>query len=472
MDYQEYLSYAQHHRVVPIYRIFEEDLLTPMGIYASLEKCSPSYILESVGDPRDLGRFSFIGLETTPLTGDRDNLTLEAIETALKGYRGPQISELPQGYASIIGYMAYHAVEDIHPIKLLNRPRIPKYRFMFSKTVIVLDHLKHRLIIVCNVLNPGPEDYRGAVDRIHEIYATLKEEPLKPLKAKPAGPPLVFQSRFSRADYLGAVKKARELIVAGDIFQVVLSRKFTARGKIDGFSLYRELRRENPAPYLSYIRFPDYEILSSSPEMLVRMTPDLVETAPIAGTRAVKNDGRDLQREEELLQDEKDLAEHLMLVDLGRNDLGKISEAGTVRVKEFQKVRQFSRVMHLVSRVEGRPLGNLNAIDALRAVFPAGTVTGAPKLRAMEIIDALEPEARDLYAGAVVLMDQSGHLNSSISIRTIQLREDEIIVQAGGGIVHDSNPHHEYTEIENKARAMFKAIEKAYEGEVHYDCDH
>lgn len=245
-----------------------------------------------------------------------------------------------------------------------------------------------------------------------------------------------------------------------------------ATGQIDGFSLYRNLRQSNPAPYLSYIKFPELEILCSSPEMLVRMNHSFVETAPIAGTRAIKEDGKDHLREAELLTDEKDLAEHLMLVDLGRNDIGRISKAGTVKVPEYCQAKHFSKVMHLVSSVRGTPLEHVTAIDCLKATFPAGTVSGAPKIRALEIIDELEPDSRDLYAGSVVMLNQYGHLNSCISIRTIHLKQDEIIIQAGGGIVHDSNPEHEYLESLNKASALFNAIEKTYRGAVNYDFDY
>lgn len=472
MKLNEFLEYSKSHAVVPIYKIYDEDLLTPIAAYTKLADYQPSYILESVGDPKNLGRFSFIGLETTALTEPDNQLDLQAIESIISSYKGPEISELPPYYASIIGYMAYNAIEDVHPIQLKHEKHIPKYQFLFSKTVVAMDHLKHQLIIICNTVDPEPNDYNAAMKRIDHIYNQLQKPMAPPTRSIQPAETMVFESNFEKKDYLESVEKAKDYIVAGDIFQVVLSQKFTAQGKIDGFHLYRHLRKENPAPYLSYLRFPGFEILCSSPEMLVRMTHDVVETAPIAGTRAVKNDGRDAIREQELLNDEKDLAEHLMLVDLGRNDIGKISRPGTVKVQEYCKAKYFSKVMHLVSSVTGTPSENATPIDGLRATFPAGTVSGAPKLRAMEIIDELEPDSRDLYAGSIVLLNQSGHLNSCISIRTIQLREDHIVVQAGGGIVYDSNPEHEYLETLNKASAMFKAIENAYEGEVQYDFDY
>lgn len=472
MKLNEYLDYANEYEVVPIYKIYDEDMLTPIAVFSKLSHYNPSYILESVGDPQNLGRFSFIGLETTPLTTPDNAMHLDDIEALFSKYKGPEIDQLPPYYASIIGYMAYNAIEDIQPIKLRHKNQIPKYQFLFSKTVIAIDHLKHQLIIICNTTSPKESDYQEVMLHIDRIYNELQANGPSNPKVQASHDKLIFKSNFNKPDYVKSVEKAKDYIVAGDIFQVVLSQKFTAQGKIDGFHLYRHLRKENPAPYLSYLRFPGFEILCSSPEMLVRMTHDIVETAPIAGTRAVKNDGRDALREQELLKDEKDLAEHLMLVDLGRNDIGKISQPGTVEVNEYCKAKHFAKVMHLVSSVTGVPQEEATPIDGLRATFPAGTVSGAPKLRAMEIIDELEPDSRDLYAGSIVLLNQSGHLNSCISIRTIQLRDDQIIVQAGGGIVYDSNPDHEYLESLNKASAMFKAIEKAHEGDVQYDFDY
>lgn len=426
--------------------------------------------MESVGDPIDLGRYSFIGLDTVLLTENETINDFEGVSALTEVYKGPVIEALPACTASIIGYMSYNAIEDIYPIKLSHKSRIPKYQFMLSKTVIAFDHLHHQLIIMVNVLNPKRADYEEAMKKIDSIYAQLQQ----PIVTAPEDvsvdlPPLVFQSNYDNQTYCKAVEKAKKYIVAGDIFQVVLSQKFTAKGKMDGFTLYRNLRKENPSPYLSYIRFPEIEILCSSPEMLVRIDDRKVETAPIAGTRGVKNDGKDDLRAKELLSDEKDLAEHLMLVDLGRNDIGKVSRPGSVAVTSYCQAKSFSKVMHLVSHVEGTPKETTTSMDALKATFPAGTVSGAPKLRAMEIIDELEPDSRDLYAGSVLMLNQSGHLNSCISIRTIQLKSDSIIVQAGGGIVYDSNPAHEYLEVLNKSKAMFNAIEKAYAGEVQYD---
>ncbi len=472
MSLSDYLDHMKKYNVVPIYKIYDEDMLTPISVYLKLDKFSPTYILESAADPNNLGRFSFVGLETIPLIDTSDSLNINEVEKIISIYKGPQISALPPYYAGIIGYMAYGAIEDIHPIRLREKSNIPLYQFVFSKTVIVIDHLKHQLIIICNSSNPTEKAYNAAMDKIDEIYKML-QEPIVEIKHDSPKPPfLLFKSNFKKGDYISSVNTIKNYIAAGDIFQAVLSQKFTAKGNIDGFNLYRHLRKENPSPYLSYIRFPELEILSSSPEMLVRISSEIVETSPIAGTRAVKNDSRDSLRAKELLEDEKDSAEHLMLVDLGRNDIGKISIPGSVKVKEYHRVKYFSKVMHLVSSVVGIPLEGITPIDALRATFPAGTVSGAPKLRAMEIIDELEPDSRDLYAGSIVMLGQSGHLNSCISIRTIQLRDNQIIIQAGGGIVYDSVPEHEYKESLNKASAMFKAVEKAYKGDVRYDFDY
>jgi len=479
MSYEEYQQLKEEYSVVPVYKTIEEDQLTPIGMFNKLSAYKPTYILESVGDPQHLGRYSFIGLETEYLTEADNELTFDAIEALVNRYTGPEIEALPSSYASIIGYMAYNSIEDIHPITVNKRSSIPKYQLMFSNLVIVHDHLKHRLTIIANVLNGKADDYDGAMEKIEMVYQMListdnqnSVETRVSTETNKASDPLVFHSNFAKPDYVAAVNKAKDYIVAGDIFQVVLSQKFTASGRLEGFDLYRNLRKENPSPYLSYIRFPNIEVLCSSPEMLVKTDGHIVETAPIAGTRAVKRDGKDHLREAELLNDEKELAEHLMLVDLGRNDIGKVSKPGTVRVPEYCQAKHFSKVMHLVSSVEGDVCNDTTAMDCLRATFPAGTVSGAPKLRAMEIIDELEPGPRDLYAGSLMMFTQSGQLNSCISIRTIQLIQNEIIVQAGGGIVYDSNPEDEYLEVLNKSRALFNAIEKTYEGDITYDFDY
>jgi anthranilate synthase component 1 len=472
MTYEQYLELAKTHRIVPVYKIVDEDMLTPIGIFDKLSAYQPSYILESIGDPKNLGRYSFVGLDSDLITGGEGGLDYGGLDALLSKYKGPELDVLPTCYASIIGYMAYNAIEDIHPLKLNKTSSIPKYQFMFSRTVVVIDHLKHQLILIYNVENPKAKEYRRAIGVLNQIYEALVAEKSLSASKSQGGGPLVFESNFAKEDYVAAVNKAKSYIEAGDIFQVVLSQKFTARGTLDGFSLYRNLRKENPSPYLSYIRFKTIEVLCSSPEMLVRLDGTTVETAPIAGTRAVKDDGKDHLRAEELLNDEKDIAEHLMLVDLGRNDIGKISKPGTVTVAEYCQAKYFSKVMHLVSSVKGQPSEGVSGLDALKATFPAGTVSGAPKLRAMEIIEELEPDSRDLYAGTIVLMNPSGHLNSCISIRTIQLLEDQVVVQAGGGIVYDSNPDHEFLEVLNKSRAMFNAIEKTNKGGITYDFDY
>lgn len=472
MTYDSFMDLSKSYPVVPVYKIYEEDLLTPIGIYNKLKAYDPSFILESVGDPKNLGRYSFIGLESDLLTTPDNTMSLSEVETIISNYNGPEIKELPPYYASVIGYMAYNAVEDIHPVTLRHKSTLATYQFMFSKTVVAFDHLTQQLIIIANVVNPTPEDYARSMTKIESIYKTLQMNNMDTTPAIGDTTPITFTSSFKKKDYFKAVEKVKDYILAGDVFQVVLSQKFTAKVSIDGFDLYRNLRKVNPAPYLSYIRFPDVEILCSSPEMLVRMNSELVETAPIAGTRAVKSDGKDHLREAELIKDEKDLAEHLMLVDLGRNDIGRISKAGTVTVPEYCQAKYFSKVMHLVSSVKGIPLETVTPIDSLRATFPAGTVSGAPKIRALEIIDEIEPTSRELYAGSVVMLNQSGHLNSCISIRTIQLKKEEITIQAGGGIVYDSTPEHEYLECLNKASALFEAVEKTYKGEINYDFDY
>jgi anthranilate synthase component 1 len=466
------MNLANNFRIIPVYKSIEDDLLTPIAIYKRLEHLNPTYILESAEDPKTIGRYSIIGLDTEPLFTEDQIFNLDDLKKRLGEFTGPKYDDLPPYYAGIIGYMAYNSISEFYPISLKQTANIPSYQFLFSRIVIAIDHLKHRIVIISNTDSPSKEAYEISIKQIEMIYQVISKNAVQTTQPLGNLPSLHFHSNFEKDNYMDAVSKAKEYILAGDIFQVVLSQKFTANGKIDGFELYRELRKQNPAPYLSYIKFPEFQILCSSPEMLVMMDLEKVETAPIAGTRAVKNDGQDERRAHELMDDEKDNAEHLMLVDLGRNDIGKICKPGSVIVDEFAQVKQYSKVMHLVSRVTGKPKEDVTPVDALKATFPAGTVSGAPKLRAMEIIDELEPDSRDLYAGSVVLLGQYGQLSSCIAIRTIQLRDDQIILQAGGGIVHDSVPEHEYLEILNKSRALFSAVENAYKGDVQYDFDY
>lgn len=460
-----------HAEIRPMTRQLKTTLSTPPALFLRLQQTHPAFfLLESLGEARDLGRYSYIGLEPVALEDLTGPFELEQADQALQRIRCHCPPGLPPLSAGIVGHVSYHAVERLYPMKLERKPQLPTHQFYLALGLVVLDHQTQELTLVRNCLEDSAQSRLEATRWLDALETVLSEALVEPPLEKSAAPePLVFRSSFSRQDYLRAVDRIQDYIRAGDVFQVVLSQQFTAHGHPDGFGLYRRLRLCNPSPYLSYIRFPGFEVLCSSPEMLVRMGPDLIETVPIAGTRAVLKDGEDDRRAAELAQDPKELAEHLMLVDLGRNDIGRVSCPGTVSVPSYCQVQQFAEVMHLVSKVHGVPQPGIGPAAGLFSAFPAGTVTGAPKLRAMEIIDELEPCPRELYAGAIVMLDPQGALNSCIAIRTITLRQGLITVQAGAGIVHDSVPEAEYQETLNKASALFRAIEASTAGGVRYD---
>lgn len=457
--------------IVPVTRRISTDLLTPVSLFLKLQGFSqPFFLLESIGDEQDLGRYSYVGLDPIALESLIGPFTLDQADKALKSLKCHEDSSFPNLLSGIVGHVAYHGIETVYPISLKHNSELPAHQFFLAQGMAVLDHLRKDLILVHNLIDPTQQDLLDAEKHLDRMIDELTKPGSDASWEIPQeSAPLTFRSSFRKTDFLKAVIKAKDYIHAGDVFQVVLSQQFTATGVLNGFNLYRHLRRSNPAPYMSYIRFPEFESLCSSPEMLVRMSPDRIETVPIAGTRPVMNDGLDDERADDLLKDPKELAEHLMLVDLGRNDMGKVSMPGTVEVTDYCKVQRFSNVMHLVSKVQGIPKPGTGLVEGMLSAFPAGTVTGAPKLRAMEIIDELEPVPRGLYAGAIVILDPHGQLNSCIAIRTITLKDDTITLQAGAGIVYDSDPEMEYQETLNKARALFNAIEASTTGGVTYD---
>lgn len=454
-------------------RRIETDLLTPVSLFLKLrELTTPFFLLESIGDEADLGRFSYLGFDPNDLEALIGRFSLSEADKALSCITCVCPQDMPCLFSGIVGHVSYHGIEDIFPIHLKNSSDLPTHRFMLAGGMAIMDHRKNEIYLVKNLIDPSQEQFEDAEKHLASLEAGLFDASLNTSQEiQLVETPLTIKSSFTHKGFLRAVEKAKDYIAAGDVFQVVLSQRFTAKGDIDGFSLYRQLRRFNPAPYLSYIRFPEFEALCSSPEMLVRMDRSSIETMPIAGTRPLLGDGRDEQRATELLQDTKELAEHLMLVDLGRNDMGKVSQPGTVEVKDFCKVKNFSKVMHLVSNVKGVPLGDVGPVEGMLSAFPAGTVSGAPKLRAMEIIDELEPVPRNLYAGAIVILDPGEKLNSCIAIRTITIENGTLTIQAGAGIVYDSDPEMEYQETLNKARALFSAVKSCTKGGIRYDFD-
>jgi len=340
---------------------------------------------------------------------------------------------------------------------------------MFYKTVLAFDHLRHQIHIISNLLvdeskEPLDVQYAQATEEIHRIESILRMS-IEPPVPTTSTEELVVRSNFEKNDYLNAVTKAKEYIAAGDIFQVVLAQRFEVDLKTSPFEVYRALRIVNPSPYMYFLKMPDTSIVGSSPEMLVRIQGNEVSYRPIAGTRPRgANDVEDERLAQELKADEKERAEHIMLVDLGRNDLGRVCKYGTVHVEELMFIERYSHVMHLVSSLRGQLPANIDRLDTMMACFPAGTVSGAPKVRAMQIIDELEPTRRGVYSGAIMYLDFSNNLDSCIAIRTLVVKGNKGYIQAGGGIVADSIPEGEYTETVNKSRALLRAIQLAQRG--------
>jgi anthranilate synthase component 1 len=478
------------YNVIPIAHHFLDDTETPVSAFLKLRQIAGCFLLESAEQGLRQGRYSFLGVkawESIRLTGNRVAVRHGGVDTFydlkanggdpfafmaahLGRYRVPPLEGLPPFVGGAVGYFGYDCIR--HVEKLPDAPPddlgLPDMAFLLTDVIVVFDHLRHTITLLTNIFRDEEAHfetaYRAAVARLAEVKQRLRAPIPAPNwslgRAAPLDVPVT--SRFEKGRFLKAVERVREYIHAGDAFQVVLSQRFERPVNVSGFSIYRGLRAVNPSPYMYYMSFRDFEVVGSSPEPLVTVADGRAETRPIAGTRPRgSNPAEDAALAEEMLGDEKERAEHLMLVDLGRNDLGRVSRPGTIKVDEFMEVERYSHVMHMVSSVTGELSDGVTATDALRAVFPAGTVSGAPKVRAMEIIDGLEPTRRGPYAGAIGYMSYSGDLDSCIYIRTILGRDGRAYVQAGAGIVADSDPEFEYTETVNKARAQFRAIEVA-----------
>jgi anthranilate synthase component 1 len=469
---------AAQGNLAPVYREVAADLETPVSAYLKVARGGHSFLLESVEGGERLARYSFIGTEPYRVLRTEPSAALDqssgdpllAIEDELRRFRVVSLPGLPRFHGGAVGYLSYEVVRHFEPrVPAASRDPLglPEAIFMFTDTLLVFDHLHHNIKVVTHARLDGDieSSYRQALWRIDELVARL-EKPLTALpyeeRASPCGRKPRIASNMARAEFIAKVERAKEYIVAGDIIQVVISQRFQRPTGAHPFAVYRALRTVNPSPYMYYLELGDCQIVGASPELLVRVEDGVVATHPIAGTRPRGRDPEeDRALEEELRGDEKEKAEHIMLLDLGRNDIGRVSEPGTVQVSQLMDVERYSHVMHLVSHVSGRLRSEMTPYDALRACFPAGTVSGAPKIRAMEIIAELEPEQRGPYAGAVGYFDLSGNLDTAITIRTIVMKDGVAHVQAGGGIVFDSVPEREYQESVNKAQALMRAIEQA-----------
>jgi anthranilate synthase component I len=489
-DFREFQRLAKQGNLIPVYDVLSADLLTPVSAYLRLAQGARySFLLESVEGGEKIARYTFAGAnpeEVFRYAGgacvleSRDRLIWEErdpvtfLRARIDRFRPVRLAGLPPLIAGAIGYFSYDMVRLIERLPRQLRDEIGLYdaMLMFYHGLIAFDHVQHRLWIVRNVYTEGPGNlrvkYHAAVREIRRTRQLLDqpapaEQPKKEKKKHAA--PLKVSSNFRRGEYLAAVRKAKNYIRAGDIFQVVLSQRFSAKTHAEPFAIYRALRALNPSPYLFYLQLNDVAVVGSSPEMLVKVQGREVFYRPIAGTRPRgKDEAEDLRLEKEMLSSEKERAEHIMLVDLGRNDLGRVCDYGTVKAEQLLTVERFSHVMHIVSSLRGRLREDVDCFDALMACFPAGTVSGAPKVRAMEIIEEFERARRGIYAGGVLYLDFAGNLDSCIALRTMVIKNGVAYVQAGGGIVADSTPEGEYQESVNKSKALFAALEAAQRG--------
>jgi anthranilate synthase component I len=487
-DFREFQRLAKQGNLIPLYDVLPADLLTPVSAYLRIAQGARySFLLESVEGGEKIARYTFAGAypeEVFRYAGGacvmegRDRVVWEEtdpisfLRTRMQRFRPVRVPSLPPLVAGAIGYFSYDMVRLIERLPKRLRDEIGLYdaMLMFYHGIIAFDHVRHRLWIVRNVFTEGPgtlhAKYQAAIRKIRETRKLL-EQPVaaeKPRREPPSSrrSKLKVTSNFRQAQYLDAVRKCKNYIRAGDIFQVVLSQRFSATTKAEPFEIYRELRALNPSPYLFFLQMNDIHVIGSSPEMLVRVRGRDVFYRPIAGTLPRGRDEAEDQRfEKEMLSSEKERAEHIMLVDLGRNDLGRVCDYGTVQVEQLMTVERFSHVMHLVSSLRGRLRDDVDCFDALMACFPAGTVSGAPKVRAMEIIEEFEPVRRGIYAGGVLYLDFAGNLDSCIALRTMIVKNGVAYVQAGGGIVADSTPEGEFQETVNKSRALLMALEAA-----------
>ena len=493
MTPEQFNHYArQGYNRIPICRKVLADLDTPLSAYLKLADGPYSYLFESVHGGEQWGRYSIIGLPCltiVKITGNQIRLEqngelLESlthdnpliwIEQFKERYNVPDIDTLPRFNGGLVGYFGYETIGYIEPkLRSTAKPDPlgnPDILLMVSEEMLVFDNLSGKMLLLTHA-NPEEVDaYNRAVARVDNLAVKLREQQAKP--ANHQVPKKVeesdFISGFTQQGFENAVLKAKEYITDGDIMQVVLSQRMSIPYTASPLSLYRALRCLNPSPYMFYLNLDDFHIVGSSPEILVRLEDNMVTVRPIAGTRRRgETPEQDLELERDLLADPKELAEHLMLIDLGRNDVGRVAEIGTVQLTDKMIVERYSHVMHIVSNVTGQLHKGDNAFDVLAATFPAGTVSGAPKIRAMEIIDELEPVKRGVYAGAVGYIAWSGNLDTAIAIRTAVIKNNMLHIQAGAGIVYDSVPRNEWDETMNKGRAIFRAVtmvEAGLEGE-------
>ncbi len=491
-DFKEFSRLARGHTLVPVVKSVAADLLTPVSAFmaiAGVERqkggaaaLPDAFLFESVERGEQVGRYTFLGCKpylTAQATGTkavitrgkkrehREGRSVDILKSILESHRPATIPGLPPFSGGAVGYFSYDSVRQLENIgnRAQDDLHLPDCSLMFFDRVLAFDHLRHEIQIIATA-DLSLESPRQAYDRALRDIAAIENKLASfrptPRSRKRISAKLKIKPRTSHKRFLESVAKAREYIAAGDIFQAVLSQRLDFQPEAAPFDIYRALRTVNPSPYMYFLRMGDTHVLGSSPEMLVRVAGRKLDYRPIAGTHPRgKDEAEDKRLAEAMLADEKERAEHVMLVDLGRNDLGRVSEYGSVKVRDLMHVERYSHVMHIVSALAGRLRADLSALDAFAACFPAGTLTGAPKVRAMQIIEELEPTRRGVYGGSVLYADFAGNLDSCIAIRTMLMQGKQAYLQAGAGIVADSNPESEFQECMNKAKAVLRAVEKA-----------
>ena len=488
-DFKEFVRLARSASLVPVVKTVAADLRTPVSAFLSVAATEPhAFLLESVEGGEKVGRYTFLGARPyMKLHAQAGQVTLEhngrkrrlegsifrILDGLLHEHQPASFPGLPPFTGGAVGFFSHDAVRQLEKLPSLATDdlKLPDGVFMFFDRVLAFDHVRHEIYIIATA-NVREQTPRKAYDLALRDIARIEKKLQQPLPRKFLAPPRRQKGQpkinisVSRKRFIETVQRIKEYIAAGDVFQTVPSLRLEMEPGVAPFDIYRALRRVNPSPYMYYLRMGEMTVLGSSPEMLVRVSQRRLEYRPIAGTRKRgRDEAEDLRLEHELRHDEKERAEHVMLVDLGRNDVGRVSEFGSVKVRDLMFVERYSHVMHLVSAIEGTLRDGLTAVDALAACFPAGTLTGAPKVRAMEILEELEPIRRGIYGGSVLYADFAGNLDSCIAIRTMLMKGKKAYVQAGAGIVADSIPESEYEECLNKAQALVRAVGLARSGE-------
>jgi anthranilate synthase component 1 len=489
-NFTDFQKISEEANLIPVYREVLADLETPLSAFRKIDAGNYSFLLESVEGGEKWARYSFLGSNPSLVFKSKDRSAeiidqsgmqrlevesdpLELMRSLLRKFSPARVEGLPRFFGGLVGYMGYDLVRFIENLPRLVEDdlHLPDCLFMMTDTLLVFDNLTHKIKIVSNAYlrerDPSALQfgYQEALRKIDTLASCLRRPLGASISPRPGGQEREMRSSHSREDFEHAVEAAKGYIQAGDCIQVVLSQRFRTRLTADPLDVYRALRVVNPSPYMYYLRMGELKIVGSSPEVMVRLEEGQIDVRPIAGTRPRgKNEREEVKLAGELLADPKERAEHIMLVDLARNDVGRVSEIGSVKVNELMAIERYSHVMHIVSNVQGQLQAGKDAFDLLRACFPAGTVSGAPKIRAMEIIEELEPVQRGIYAGAIGYFSFSGNLDTCITIRTIVISDGYAYIQAGAGIVADSEPEKEYQETINKAKAMIQALRMAEEG--------